>query len=82
MTVKEVGGKFYTISKSGKVGKRGFSTKANAEKAQARGRALLSGTTSTPSPASPVSVFDEADTAEERRKLGVPQKGSDEEEEF
>lgn len=40
MPVRKVGAVFYVIRKDGSQGKRGFSTKAAAEKAQAKGRAL------------------------------------------
>lgn len=80
MTVKEVAGKWHTVSKSGKVGKRGFKTKANAEAAQNRGRALLASPGASLPPPSSTGMessgtsFDAPDTAEERKRLGVPLK--------
>ncbi len=75
MTVKEVNGRWHTVSSSGKVGKRAFKSRASAEAAQDRGRALA-GQPSTKvdgsgSPAGPI-VRENPDTADERRKLGIP----------
>jgi hypothetical protein len=77
MTVKEVDGKWYTVNKAGKVGKRGFSSKANAQAAQDRGRARAR---SSPLQLAEVAadqageVFSEIDTAAERKALGIPPK--------
>jgi len=40
MTVKQKGKKWYVVKKGGRLGKRGYTSAANAKKAQARGRAL------------------------------------------
>lgn len=79
MAVKEVAGKWYTVSKSGKVGKRGFISEANALAAQTRGRALLAssgGGQSIPSSAqsSPPVLSTDTDTEAERKALGIPPK--------
>ncbi len=77
MPVKEINGKWHTVNKAGKVGKRGFSTQANAQAAQDRGRARAA--------ASPLQLgqaaaeqagetFESVDTAEERMALGVSPK--------
>ncbi len=78
MTVKEISGKWHTVNKAGKVGKRGFRTKENAEAAQARGRARAATSplqlTSVGSPAPAVITADNPDTAAERKALGIPPK--------
>ncbi len=68
MPVKEVNGKWHTVSKSGKVGKRGFSTKANAEAASARGLALQVGREAAEGAGE---VFEAPDTDAERKALGI-----------
>lgn len=78
MGVQEIDGKWHTVNKHGKVGKRGFSTKANAEAASARGQSLQTGRTSTKSSLEgaglPTTDRENPDTADERRRLGVPPK--------
>ena len=81
MVVKEVAGKWHTVSKNGKVGKRGYTSEANAQAAQDRGRALLASSggakTSLPSSVSepsPALSDSEMDTTEERKALGIPAK--------
>ncbi len=76
MPVKQIDGKWHTVNKAGKVGKRGFSTKSNAEAASARGKALLGQTSENPSgssPDSPTVVHKDVDTTDERRALGIPE---------
>ncbi len=78
MVVKEVAGKWHTVSKSGKVGKRGYTSEANARAAQLRGRALLAssgggGIPSSEASSAPV-LSDSADTTEERKALGIAPK--------
>lgn len=75
MTVKELDGKFYVVKSDGSLGKRGFSTRANAEKAQARGQALAGGGATATAAAS-------ADTAAEREALGIPPKAEPKEGDF
>ncbi len=77
MTVKEIDGKWHTVSSSGKVGKRGFSTKANAEAAQARGQALQTG---RPAADQVGKVFEAPDTDAERKALGIGAKPTPKEE--
>ncbi len=86
MSVKEIDGKWYTVNKAGKVGKRGFTKKASAEKAQARG---LSMAASSPlslveRPQEPIAdVLSGVDTSEERKALGIlPKKELQDEEAF
>ncbi len=73
MTVKEIDGKWHTVNKAGKVGKRAFKSRESAEAASARGKALLGGPSPSSSTSSP-SGLDDMDTAEERRALGIPPK--------
>ncbi len=73
MTVKEISGKWHTVSKSGKVGKRGFSSEANAQAAQDRGLALKGPDGSSGGSSAP-STFESPDTQEERASLGIPPK--------
>jgi len=47
MATKKVGNKFYVVKKGGKLGKRGYTSAANAQKAQTRGRALSRGISPT-----------------------------------
>jgi len=73
MTLKEIDGKWHTVSKSGKVGKRGFSSQANAQAAQDRGLALQGGGGSSGGSSAP-SSFESPDTSEERAALGIAPK--------
>ncbi len=77
MGVREIDGKWHTVNKAGKVGKRGFSKKASAEAAQARGLAMAA--------SSPLGLgeraqepiaedFSGVETTEERKALGIPPK--------
>ena len=75
MTVKEQDGKFYVVKSDGSLGKRGFSTRANAQAAQSRGQALQTG-------GSPAAVAGSADTAAEREALGIPAKPEPKEGDF
>lgn len=71
MPTQEVGGKFYVVKKDGSLGKRGFSSEENAEKAQARGKEMAGVVTSETSTSS-TDDWDDPDTAEERKALGIP----------
>lgn len=76
--LRQIDGKWHTVSKAGKVGKRAYKTEANAQAAQDRGRALLasrdgsspSGGETEVSPA----PLDSMDTSVERKLLGIPAK--------
>ncbi len=74
MTVKEIAGKWHTVNKAGKVGKRKFSTKANAEAASARGSAMSSRIVAATTPVPDVPIVESMDTTEERKALGIPAK--------
>ncbi len=80
MPVKEISGRWHTVNKAGKVGKRAFKSRESAEAASSRGRALL-GRTSTEDvgardPGDSI-VRENPDTAAERRVLGIPAKEED-----
>jgi len=79
MSVKEIDGKWFTVSRAGKTGKRGWATEAIALAAQNRGRALLAssgGGASLPSSAVEPATALSDDTSEERKALGIPPKAT------
>ncbi len=77
MGVREISGKWHTVNKAGKVGKRRFSTKANAEAASARGSAMAGRSPLAMGERVQEPVADDlsgVDTAKERKALGISPK--------
>lgn len=77
MTVKEIDGRWHTVNKAGKVGKRRFKTKESAQAAQDRGRARAAASPldlGAGTPESTSGSSEDPDTSAERKKLGIPKR--------